>query len=136
MDERIKKRLAEMVSQHREVSREEKTQTLLALAYEAPSESDGKDVVLFEVIDGFGSGEVSYGETMFQVAYDGKDALPEMGLRHLVMVLTNPAEVDAAANGGWSQLTALRNAIIAGDAVMLYKEGKGEAYYETIRTAA
>lgn len=118
-----------LVEQHRELRNEH----LHLAVYYAPPKRPKRDIYLFEVIDGFGGGDIDPDKKLFAFAYGSTPgvSLPEgVSLR---MVLTNPLELDRAIEENWKRVTELREARQAGKAVVLYADTKGRKLWNKIR---
>jgi hypothetical protein len=106
-----------LINQHRRLQDEP---LLLAIYYE-PGRLP-QDIFVFEVIDGFGAGSIDPDQELFEVTYNSTPGFPLPPGRRLHLVLTNPQEFAVAAQGNWPLLAELREAIAAGNSLVVYSD--------------
>jgi hypothetical protein len=87
---------------------------------------------LFEVIDGFGGGEVDAARKLFSFGYGSTPAFPLPPGVTVRMVLTNPTELREAIRHGWKGLDDLRSARAAGGATVIYADAAGRKLWDSI----
>ena len=118
-----------LVEQHRKL----RNGHLHLAVYLAPPNRPKRDIYLFEVIDDFGGGNVDPDRKLFTFAYGstpGFELPPGASLR---MILTNPAELDAAIQQNWKRVGELRSARRASKAVVVYADATGKKLWNKIK---
>jgi hypothetical protein len=98
-----------LIEQHRRLDRQ---QLLLAIYFDC--QQDPGSVYLLEVISQFGYDEVSDDRELFEMSYGSTDGFPLPSGSRLDIILTNPVELRAAVEQGWTSLSPLLAAIEAG----------------------
>ncbi|MBI1783717.1 hypothetical protein HYR69_01115 [Candidatus Sumerlaeota bacterium] len=104
-----------MARRHREFQDEP---LLLALAYD-PLRGDN-NVYLFELIENFGSNEITPHGELFEIGFESTDEFPLTENQELHLVLSNPVEFNAALREHWRSAEEIRDAVRRGDFVCLY----------------
>lgn len=124
-----KEEVQKLVDQHRKLRGEH----LHLAVYFAPPKRPKRDIYLFEVTDDFGGGQIDPDKKLFSFAYGSTPGLPLPTGVSLRMILTNPAELDAAIQGSWKRVGELRDARSAGKAIVLYADAKGTRFWNKIK---
>jgi len=122
------RRLAE---QHRELQDEP---LHLALSY-LPNRRDQQHIFLFEVIGGIGE-TIAPERDLFETTFESTPGFPMRPNEQLHLILTNPAELDAALRDGWPLATEVVDAIRAGDYKELYQDEVGSEIMNKLEEAA
>jgi hypothetical protein len=118
----------QLVAQHRAMKQE----PLRLAVYLAPPRRAKGDIFIFEVIDGFGGGDVDAKRKLFRFGYGSTPAFPLPPGSTLRMMLTNPAEVRTAIREGWKDIEELRRAREAGMATVIYADALGRKLWDSI----
>jgi hypothetical protein len=124
-----KEPVEKLVKQHRKLRDEQ----LHLAVYFAPPNRPKRDIYLFEVIDDFGGGNIDPDKKLFSFAYGSTPGLPLPPGVSLRMILTNPADLDAATQGNWKRVGELRNARNAGKAIVIYADAKGKKFWNKLK---
>ena len=119
----------QLVRQHRAMKRE----PLRLAVYYAPPRRGRRDIFLFEVVDGFGGNAIDPEKKLFEFGYGSTPALPLPPGTTLRMVLTNPAELEAAVRHHWKRIEELRAARKAGRATVVYADLRGKRLWDLIK---
>jgi len=128
LDPGVRAQLENLVAQHRQL---DDGPLLLALTYDPPRALG--DLFLFEVVEGFGDGDVSPERNLFEVTFESTAGFPMSRGQRLHLVLTNPDEFRAAASEGWQAFQELRDAVAGDQADVLYSDATGRQLLELIR---
>ena len=110
--------IADLVT--RDHTRLEGEPLLLAIYY--ASALAPHDECLFEVFSGFGYDEVSPEKEIFQVQFGPTQGFPLPEGSHLRLVLTNPAEFEAAVRQNWAEVRDLQDALHQGQGAIIYQD--------------
>jgi hypothetical protein len=113
----VVRQVEHLVDQHRQLADE----PLLLAIYFEPERDEG-DIFLFEVVDGFGAGQVDEDGKLFEVSYGSTPSFPLPSGQRLRLVLTSPGELQVASRNHWPSLEEIRSAVRDGRAMTLFSE--------------
>jgi len=125
----FEEQVRDLVEQHRKL----KNGRLHLAVYFAPARREKRDIYLFEVIDGFGGGQIDPDEKLFEFAYGSTPGFPLPDGTSLQMMVTHPEELDEAVNNHWRGLEVVREARKLGRATLIYADAKGKKLWEKIK---
>jgi hypothetical protein len=125
----FEEQVRELVDQHRKL----KNEPLHLAVYFAPVRRDKRDVFVFEVIEGFGGGEVDPDGALFEFGYGSTPGFPLPAEVNLRMVLTNPTEFQNAIDNDWKGVQELRAARKAGHAIVIHADAVGKRLWTLLK---
>jgi hypothetical protein len=114
--------LREVVAEHARIEDE----PLLYAAY-VELERDREHVFLFEIADSFVGNGVDPDRELLEVGFRELASMPLASGQMVKLILTNPVEIKAAAEGDWYLMRELRSAFRRGRWIRLYGDPKWES---------
>lgn len=113
--------LLRLVAEHRKRKYEP-----LHLAIHFPHPKHKKDICLFEVLGGFGNGQIDPKRSIFEVEFSSNPNFPMPGDKSLRLFLTSPEELREAITKEWPSLTQVRRAVQDNEADVLFSDKTGK----------
>lgn len=92
-----------------------------------------QNISLFEVLGGFGGGQVDPKKELFQVSFGSTAGLPLPAGRSLLLTLTSPPELRAAVHDDWKSLRPIRDALAHERARVVHSDKLGKTLLSLLR---
>jgi len=119
-DVAARERVLELVAEHLKRKYEP-----LHLALQFTHPRHRRDICLFEVLGGFGDGQIDPKRKIFEMEFASNPNFPMPEERNLRLFLTSPEELREAVQKGWTSLLPLLRAAKAGEVDVLFKDKVG-----------
>lgn len=103
----------------------------LAVYFQHPRHK--KDICLFEVLGGFGNGQIDPKRSIFEVEFTSNPGFPMPSNKNLRLFLTSPEELREAVLKGWASLKHVRVAAQTRQADVLFKDAIGAELWELLK---